>query len=46
MVVKPLAGVVRGRRGLVQPGVKVRGPEYLRISYGPDYTTCRSQPGR
>ncbi len=38
MVVKPLAGIVRGRRGLVQPGVKVRGREYLRIIYGPEYT--------
>ena len=25
-------------RGLVQPGIKVRGREYLRIIYGPDYT--------
>ena len=24
--------------GLAQPGLKVRGPEYLRIIYGPDYT--------
>ncbi|MFI9160462.1 polynucleotide kinase-phosphatase [Kitasatospora aureofaciens] len=44
MVVKPLASVVRTARGegrpggLVQPGVKVRGREYLRIIYGPDYT--------
>jgi protein phosphatase len=38
MVVKPAAGLVRGRRGLVQPGLKVRGREYLRIIYGPDYT--------
>ncbi|MFD9692356.1 polynucleotide kinase-phosphatase [Kitasatospora sp. NPDC059088] len=44
MVVKPLASVVRTVRGegrpggLVQPGVKVRGREYLRIVYGPDYT--------
>jgi protein phosphatase len=38
MVVKPLAGIVPGRRGLVQPGVKVRGREYLRIIYGPEYT--------
>ena len=38
MVVKPLAGILRGRRGLVQPGVKVRGPEYLRIIYGLEYT--------
>ncbi|OHV32592.1 MULTISPECIES: polynucleotide kinase-phosphatase [Pseudofrankia] len=37
MVVKPAAGLARGRRGLVQPGVKVRGREYLRIVYGPDY---------
>jgi protein phosphatase len=37
MVVKPAANLVRGRRGLVQPGLKVRGPEYLRIIYGPDY---------
>ncbi|MDQ1645696.1 MAG: hypothetical protein QOJ50_1880, partial [Cryptosporangiaceae bacterium] len=37
MVVKPLAGLVTGPRGLVQPGVKCRGPEYLRIIYGPDY---------
>jgi protein phosphatase len=38
MVVKPADNLVRGsRRGLVQPGLKVRGPEYLRIIYGPDY---------
>ena len=34
MVVKPLANLT----GRVQPGVKVRGREYLRIIYGPDYT--------
>ncbi|KAK1182700.1 polynucleotide kinase-phosphatase [Streptomyces sp. NBS 14/10] len=41
MVVKPLAGLVRkdGTDGrLVQPGVKCRGREYLRIIYGPEYT--------
>jgi protein phosphatase len=38
MVVKPLDGIVDGRRGLVQPGVKIRGREYLRIIYGPEYT--------
>jgi protein phosphatase len=37
MVVKPLAPIVRGPRGLVQPALKVRGPEYLRIIYGPEY---------
>jgi len=38
MVVKPLEFVVKGRRGLVQPAVKCRGREYLRIIYGPEYT--------
>lgn len=38
MVVKPMANLTRGRKGLVQPGMKVRGREYLRIIYGPDYT--------
>ena len=27
----------RGKKGLVQPAVKCRGREYLRIIYGPDY---------
>jgi protein phosphatase len=38
MVVKPAANLTRGSKGLVQPGLKVRGREYLRIIYGPDYT--------
>ena len=38
MVVKPFANVTRTGKGLVQPGIKVRGREYLRIIYGPDYT--------
>ncbi|MEU5376862.1 polynucleotide kinase-phosphatase [Streptomyces sp. NPDC005968] len=39
MVVKPLDAVVRSTAGrLVQPGVKCRGREYLRIIYGPEYT--------
>jgi len=37
IVVKPLQFVARGRRGLLQPAVKCRGPEYLRIIYGPEY---------
>ena len=37
MVVKPRSFVARGRKGLVQPGVKCRGREYLRIIYGPEY---------
>ncbi|MFC9327860.1 polynucleotide kinase-phosphatase [Kitasatospora sp. NPDC057015] len=49
MVVKPLAALARGRAGegrpggLIQPGVKVRGREYLRIIYGPDYTEYLDQ---
>jgi polynucleotide kinase-phosphatase len=38
MVVKPLAFLARGKKGLVQPAVKCRGPDYLRIIYGPEYT--------
>ncbi|MGW5540649.1 polynucleotide kinase-phosphatase [Streptomyces sp. NPDC003998] len=39
MVVKPLGALVRNPDGrLVQPGVKCRGREYLRIIYGPEYT--------
>jgi len=37
MVVKPMDFIVRGRRGLAQPALKVRGREYLRIIYGPEY---------
>jgi len=37
MVVKPRAFIARGRKGLAQPAVKCRGPEYLRIIYGPEY---------
>ncbi|MEV6941501.1 polynucleotide kinase-phosphatase [Streptomyces sp. NPDC051172] len=39
MVVKPLDALVRSEEGrLVQPGIKCRGREYLRIIYGPEYT--------
>jgi protein phosphatase len=37
MVVKPFDFITRGPRGLVQPAVKCRGREYLRIIYGPEY---------
>ncbi len=42
MVVKPLSFVTRVETGraeksLVQPALKCRGPEYLRIIYGPEY---------
>lgn len=38
IVIKPMDFVVKGKRGLVQPAVKCRGREYLRIIYGPEYT--------
>jgi protein phosphatase len=37
MVVKPRSFVPRGSKGLLQPALKVRGHEYLRIIYGPEY---------
>jgi protein phosphatase len=37
MVIKPLEFVATGKKGLVQPAVKCRGREYLRIIYGPEY---------
>ncbi len=38
MVVKPSDNLVRDNKGrIVAPGLKVRGPEYLRIIYGPGY---------
>lgn len=38
IVVKPTTFILQGRRGLIQPAVKCRGPEYLRIIYGPEYS--------
>ena len=38
MVVKPWEFVVKKGDGLLQPAVKCRGREYLRIIYGPEYT--------
>jgi protein phosphatase len=38
MVIKPVEGLVSGKRGMVQPAIKCRGREYLRIIYGPTYT--------
>jgi protein phosphatase len=37
MVVKPRQFLATGQHGIVQPAVKCRGPEYLRIIYGPEY---------
>ena len=42
MVVKPLDWINQGDKGVVQPAVKVRGREYLRIIYGPDYLLPRN----
>ena len=38
MVIKPVDYITRGKRGLIQPALKCRGREYLRIIYGPEYT--------
>ncbi len=38
IVVKPFAFASKNGRGLVQPALKCRGREYLRIIYGPEYT--------
>lgn len=38
MVVKPEQYITQGPKGLVQPALKIRGTEYLRIIYGPEYT--------
>ncbi|RYG25484.1 polynucleotide kinase-phosphatase [bacterium] len=37
MVVKPLPFIAQKEDELLQPAVKCRGPEYLRIIYGPEY---------
>ena len=42
MVVKALRPISRDRRGRVlQPGLKCRGRDYLRIIYGPDDDATR-----
>ncbi len=42
MVIKPYKFIERGRKGLVQPALKCRGSEYLRIIYGPEYDTQKN----
>ena len=40
MVVKPIDFIAQNKKGrLIQPAIKCRGREYLRIIYGPEYTT-------
>lgn len=38
LVIKPFTFTAKGKRGLVQPAIKCRGKEYLRIIYGPEYS--------
>jgi protein phosphatase len=38
MVVKPYNFIEKDAKGLIQPAIKIRGREYLRIIYGPAYT--------
>jgi protein phosphatase len=42
MVVKPMEFIAKGSKGLAQPAMKVRGREYLRIIYGPEYTIAQN----
>lgn len=44
MVVKPYEFLVQSEHGLVQPAVKCRGSEYLRIIYGPEYSSTANLP--
>jgi protein phosphatase len=37
MVVKPIDFISRNSKGIMQPALKCRGSEYLRIIYGPEY---------
>ena len=42
MVVKPLNFIQRNNGKIVQPAIKCRGREYLRIIYGADYTMLQN----
>lgn len=42
MVVKPEDFIARNEKGILQPAVKCRGKEYLRIIYGPEYTLAEN----
>ena len=44
IVVKPFDFIARGLKGLLQPAIKCRGREYLRIIYGPEYTADDQLP--
>jgi protein phosphatase len=42
MVVKPSEFIARSKRGLLQPAVKCRGPQYLSLIYGPEYSLAHN----
>jgi len=44
MVVKSLDFISHGPKGVLQPAIKCRGREYLRIIYGPEYTADDQLP--
>lgn len=44
MVVKPMGFIATGAKGTLQPALKCRGREYLRIIYGPEYTADNQLP--
>jgi protein phosphatase len=41
-VIKPYDFISGGKKGLIQPAIKCRGKEYLRIIYGPEYTAIEN----
>ncbi|WP_042477288.1 AAA family ATPase [Bacillus ndiopicus] len=41
IVIKPLTFIPKNKDKLIQPAIKVRGREYLRIIYGMDYTDLK-----
>jgi len=45
MVVRPFEFIAKGQKGHAQPAIKVRGREYLRIIYGPEYTLPENLSG-
>ncbi|MBO9731077.1 MAG: polynucleotide kinase-phosphatase [Chitinophaga sp.] len=42
MVVKPYTFLSKDDKGLIQPAIKIRGKEYLRIIYGPEYDAAKN----
>jgi protein phosphatase len=42
MVMKPYTFLSKDAKGLIQPAIKIRGAEYLRIIYGPEYDAAEN----